>query len=123
MYLHIGNNVMLPEKHIIGVFDLEITSQSKRTSEFLRRAEDESLVIDACEDIPKSFLVCDHPYHPQLVYLSELSSQTAGWSPIGMGVRSQRGDSLSKENPPFGTPREMRGESPSTPDIAGLQLE
>ena len=55
MYLHIGNNVMLPEKHIIGVFDLEITSQSKRTSEFLRRAEDESLVIDACEDIPKSF--------------------------------------------------------------------
>ncbi|MCI7203100.1 MAG: DUF370 domain-containing protein [Oscillibacter sp.] len=76
MYLHIGNNVMLPEKHIIGVFDLEITSQSKRTSEFLRRAEDESLVIDACEDIPKSFLVCDHPYHPQLVYLSELSSQT-----------------------------------------------
>ena len=70
MYLHIGNNVMLPEKHIIGVFDLEITSQSKRTSEFLRRAE------DACEDIPKSFLVCDHPYHPQLVYLSELSSQT-----------------------------------------------
>jgi len=76
MYLHIGNNVMLPEKHIIGVFDLEITSQSKRTSEFLRRAEEESLVIDACEDIPKSFLVCDHPYHPQLVYLSELSSQT-----------------------------------------------
>lgn len=76
MYLHIGNNVMLPEKHIIGVFDLEITSQSKRTSEFLGRAEDESLVIDACEDIPKSFLVCDHPYHPQLVYLSELSSQT-----------------------------------------------
>ena len=46
-----------------------------------------------------------------------------GVSPIGMGVRSQRGDSLSKENPPFGTPREMRGESPSTPDIAGLQLE
>ena len=76
MYLHIGNNVMLPEKHIIGVFDLEITSQSKRTSEFLRRAEDESLVIDACEDIPKSFVVCDHPYHPQSVYLSELSSQT-----------------------------------------------
>ena len=40
-----------------------------------------------------------------------------------MGVRSQRGYSLSKENTPFGTPREMRGESPSTPDIAGLQLE
>ena len=76
MYLHIGNNVMLPERHIIGVFDLEITSQSKRTAEFLRRAEDESLVIDACGDIPKAFLVCDHPYRPLLVYFSELSSQS-----------------------------------------------
>ena len=47
----------------------------------------------------------------------------AGVSPIGMGVRSQRGYSLSKENIPFGTPRERRGESPSTPNIAGLQLE
>ena len=76
MYLHIGNNVMLPERHIIGVFDLEITSQSKRTAEFLRRAEDESLVIDACGDIPKAFLVCDHPYHRQIVYISQLNTQT-----------------------------------------------
>ena len=33
----------------------------------------------------------------------------------------QRGYSLSEENTPFGTPRERRGASPSTPDIAGLQ--
>ena len=32
MYLHIGNDQMLPERHIIGIFDLEITSQSKITS-------------------------------------------------------------------------------------------
>lgn len=76
MYLHIGRSQMLPARRIIGIFDLEITSQSKRTAEFLRRAEDESLVIDACEDIPKSFLVCDHPYHPQIVYLSELNTAT-----------------------------------------------
>lgn len=76
MYLHIGNNVMLPEKRIIGIFDLEITSQSKTTSAFLKGAEEESLIIDACEDIPKSFLVCDHPYHDQIVYLSQLNSRT-----------------------------------------------
>ena len=35
----------------------------------------------------------------------------------------QRGYSLSEGNTPFGTPRERRGASPSTPDIAGLQLE
>ena len=76
MYLHIGNNQMLPERHIIGIFDLEITSQSKITSAFLKNAEQESVVIDACEDIPKSFLVCDHPYHKQIVYLSQLNSRT-----------------------------------------------
>ena len=50
--------------------------------------------------------------------------------PKGCGVLShcrgdagQRGYSLSKENTPFGTPRERRGETPSTPDIAGLELE
>ena len=48
----------------------------------------------------------------------------------GRGVLSHcRGDAgqggyfLSKENTPFGTPRERRGENPSTPDIAGLELE
>jgi hypothetical protein len=76
MYLHIGNNQMLSERRIIGIFDLEITSQSKITASFLKNAEEESVVIDACEDIPKSFLVCDHPYHRQIVYLSQLNSRT-----------------------------------------------
>lgn len=76
MYLHIGNDQMLPERRIIGIFDLEITSQSKITSAFLKNAEQESVIVDACEDIPKSFLVCDHPYHRQIVYLSQLNSRT-----------------------------------------------
>ncbi len=76
MYLHIGNDQLLPERRILGIFDLEITSQSRVTSEFLKRAEQEGVVVDACEDIPKSFLVCDHPYHRQIVYLSQLNSRT-----------------------------------------------
>ena len=76
MYLHIGNNQMLPQRRVIGIFDLEITSQSKITSAFLKNAEREGVVIDACEDIPKSFLICDHPYHKQIVYLSQLNSRT-----------------------------------------------
>lgn len=76
MYLHIGNSQMIPARRVIGVFDLEITSQSKITSAFLKNAEREGVVIDACEDIPKSFLICDHPYHKQIVYLSQLNSRT-----------------------------------------------
>ena len=75
-FLHIGQNVMVNDRRIIGIFDLDITSQSAQTRRFLDQAEQEGVVLPVCDDIPKSFLVCDHPYHPQLVYLSELSSQT-----------------------------------------------
>ena len=75
-FLHIGQNVMLEDKRIIGIFDLDITSQSKLTRQFLTEAEENSVVLDACEDIPKSFLVCDHPYHRQIVYISQLNTQT-----------------------------------------------
>ena len=75
-YLHIGQNVMLEEKHIIGIFDLDNTSTSKHTRAFLKQAEEDGVVISACEDLPRSFLVCDHPFHRQIVYISQLNSQT-----------------------------------------------
>ena len=75
-YLHIGQNVMLEEKRIIGIFDLDNTTTSKHTRAFLKQAEDEGVVISACEDIPKAFVVCDHPYHRQIVYLSQLNTKT-----------------------------------------------
>lgn len=76
MYLHLGQGVLLPYDEIIGVFDLDNAADSKWTKRFLRGAEEESLVISVCDDLPRSFVVCDHPYHPQIVYLSQLSSQT-----------------------------------------------
>ena len=75
-YLHVGQNLMLEDKRIIGIFDLDITSQSKITRTFLNQAEEEGIVISAIEDIPKSFVVCDHPYHEQIIYLSQLNPST-----------------------------------------------
>lgn len=75
-YLHIGQNVMVNDRHVIGIFDLDITSQSPRTRQFLAAAEREGVVLSVCEDIPRSFLVCDHPYHRQILYISQLNPQT-----------------------------------------------
>ena len=75
-YLHIGQNLMLEDKRIIGIFDLDNTSQSKITRTFLNQAEEDGVVLTAIEDIPKSFIVCDHPYHRQIVYISQLNSST-----------------------------------------------
>lgn len=75
-FLHIGQNVMLQSRRIIGIFDLDNTTTSRRTRAFLEAAQQEGVVVDVCDDIPRTFLVCDHPYHRQIVYLSQLNSQT-----------------------------------------------
>ena len=70
-YLHIGQSVTVEEKRVIGIFDLDNTTWSKKSREFLDGAEAEGQVISVCEDIPRSFLLCDHPYHKQIIYLSQ----------------------------------------------------
>ena len=76
MYLHIGQNEILPDRRVIGIFDLYKCSYGKRTREYLAAAEQEGVVLDISGEIPKSFVVCDHPYHRQIVYLSQLNSTT-----------------------------------------------
>ena len=76
MYLHLGQNEIVADHRIIGIFDLDKCSTSKRTRDYLSAAEEEGVVLDISGDIPKSFVVCDHPYHPQIVYLSQLNTST-----------------------------------------------
>ena len=74
MYLHLGQNEIIPQRRIIGIFDLDKCSYEKRTRDYLAAAEKEGVVLDAAGGaLPRSFVVCDHPYHEQIVYLSQLS--------------------------------------------------
>ena len=70
--------VGLPKEEIIGIFDLDITSQSHRTRDYLNRAERNGQVVNVSEELPKSFVVCAKPREKrtQTVYISQLSSQT-----------------------------------------------
>lgn len=72
MYLHMGQDFIVREQEIIGIFDIDTTSTDKRTREFLERAENEGAVVSMSNDIPKSFIVTDFPY--ETVYLSPISS-------------------------------------------------
>ena len=58
MYLHLGKGRVVNTEEIIGIFDLDITSQSHITRKYLSMAEKAGQVINASEDIPKSFVVC-----------------------------------------------------------------
>lgn len=76
MYLHLGQNEIVADRSVIGIFDLDKCSTSKRTRDYLSAAENEGVVLDVSGDLPKSFVVCDHPYHRQIVYLSQLNPST-----------------------------------------------
>ena len=76
MYIHLGNNVMLPTSDIIGIFDLENTSISKRTRDFLNKAEKEGRVITISYDLPTSFVIAGKTLKDSKVYISQISSQT-----------------------------------------------
>ena len=58
MYLSLGANTVVRDADIIGIFDLDITSQSYRTRQFLRTAEERGEVESATDDLPKSFVLC-----------------------------------------------------------------
>ena len=74
MYLSIGNDMAVREHSIIGIFDLDNTTTSKRTREFLEQCEKEGQVVP-CDDLPKSFLLTDE-YRLPKVYLTSLNIQT-----------------------------------------------
>ena len=75
MYLHLGKGTVVNTGEIIGIFDLDITSQSHLTRKYLNMAEKAGQVINAAEDIPKSFVVCSER-GKKTVYLSQMASAT-----------------------------------------------
>ena len=75
MYLNIGKNAVIPEHAVIGIFDLDICSQSYLTREFLSAAEKQGRVINAAEDIPNSFVICSESGR-ETVLLAQSTSGT-----------------------------------------------
>ena len=74
MYLSIGNDMAVRDRAVIGIFDLDNTSTSKRTREFLDRAEKEGQVVP-WDDLPKSYVLTVE-YGMTRVYQTSLSTQT-----------------------------------------------
>ena len=75
MYLHLGQNTLVPVKSVLGVFDLDNSTSSHITRKFLNNAEKNKKVINIAEDIPRSFVLCSENGET-VIYLSQLSSQT-----------------------------------------------
>jgi len=72
MYIHIGSGYVLRRDEIIGIFDMDNTTSSQITRDYLSAAEKRDEITNTAEDIPKSFIVSANGD----VFLSQLMTQT-----------------------------------------------
>ena len=75
MYLHLGEKTVVNTANIIGIFDIENTSVSKDTKEFLRIAGHTGQVVNVPYEMPKSYVVCREK-ETDIVYISQISTAT-----------------------------------------------
>ena len=75
MFLHLGENVVVPIKDIIGIFDLQNTMYSSDTIQFLRLAEEDGFVERITDEQPKSFIIAE-VNNKSKIYFSPISSTT-----------------------------------------------
>ncbi|MBE6789296.1 MAG: DUF370 domain-containing protein [Ruminococcaceae bacterium] len=75
MFLHLGNDCVVPVRNIIGIFDIENTSISKDTKAFLSAVSKKNEVVYVTNELPKSFVVCKEG-EKQTAYISQISVQT-----------------------------------------------
>ena len=78
MYVHLGYGTVIDSKDIIGIFDIEGTSMSKITRNFLAAAEKRGQVenVGMMYELPKTFTVAKGKHKMKKVYITQLSGST-----------------------------------------------
>ena len=71
MYLHIGEDTVIRDRYIIGIFDMDTSTVNKATRDYLKKAEQEKRVVYVNYDLPKCFVVTD-----KKVFISPINTST-----------------------------------------------
>ncbi|HIR55924.1 MAG TPA: DUF370 domain-containing protein [Candidatus Scatomorpha intestinigallinarum] len=73
MYLNLGGGHVVRRDSVVAVCDMDNTTCSRATRELLAAAERAGEVINAAEDLPRSFVLCEEGGRRR-VWLSSLST-------------------------------------------------
>ena len=71
MFLHIGEDTVITDKEIIGIFDIDTSTVNKATRDYLSIAENNKKVVYVNYDLPKSFVITD-----DAIYISPINTST-----------------------------------------------
>lgn len=76
MYLHLGQDTVIKMDEIVGIFDLETSTISKISRDYLAAAQKQGRVVNVSMEMPKSFVVCRDEAGQVTVYISQISTST-----------------------------------------------
>ena len=76
MYLHLGQDTVIKTENIVGIFDLENTTVSRTSREYIALMQKKEKIINVSMEMPKSFVVCVDEKKNLSIYISQLSSST-----------------------------------------------
>lgn len=78
MYLHLGADVVVKKEDIIAIMDMESSSLSRTTKEFLKNEERMGRVINVdVENLPKSYVLVKYKKsESSFIYISPIATQT-----------------------------------------------
>lgn len=76
MYLHLGQDTVIKIEDILGIFDMETSTISQVTRDYLARAQKENRVVNVSMEMPKSFVLCSGKNQEVTVYITQISSST-----------------------------------------------
>ena len=71
MFIHLGENTVITDKNVIGIFDMDTSTVNKATRDYLSKAEKEKRIKYVSFDLPKSFVVTD-----DVIYVSPINTAT-----------------------------------------------
>ena len=76
MYLHLGQETVVMQDDIVGIFDLDNTTVSKASRDYLAHAEKNKQVINVSFELPKTFILTNNKKEGNRIYISQISSST-----------------------------------------------
>ncbi|MBO5396910.1 MAG: DUF370 domain-containing protein [Clostridia bacterium] len=74
MYLHLGHDTVIRKEEILGIFDIDTSTVSKHTRDYLEKKEKQGKCVTVSYELPGSFVVCTDKKGGETVYISQLSA-------------------------------------------------
>ena len=77
MFLHLGQDTVIKTDEIIGIFDLDTSTVSKPTRDYLSVMQKRDKVITVGYELPKTFILTQEKKSKEkFIYISPISSAT-----------------------------------------------